>query len=181
MDPRTNNQVRAKPQSKKFCFPFAGTWSKENKTNLRLAFREIIHGIVDFSEAGGVEVDGVTIPFGYYYGVDKKAEWAGWVKGLGSGLGGNSKWCDPKTPVLTLLRALGMPFGCGCGKPDCDHWKWDPVCVKQKRDSLLADVIQKTGNPTPMVKVLPILPLERRRRRRIQGERITPPPLLSRA
>ncbi|KAJ1446910.1 hypothetical protein M885DRAFT_576895 [Pelagophyceae sp. CCMP2097] len=43
---------------------------------------------------------------------------------------GSATWPDAKTPVLAQLRHLGMPFECGCGDPDCGHWRLDIQRVK---------------------------------------------------
>jgi len=62
MDPRTCDEVRESPQSRKFCIPFAGSWNKENQDTLVDAFQESIRIIFRLSHVG-VNVDGVLVPF----------------------------------------------------------------------------------------------------------------------
>ncbi|KAJ1449346.1 hypothetical protein M885DRAFT_622628 [Pelagophyceae sp. CCMP2097] len=114
--------------SRMLAIPCAAVWGQESYDTLRFAFKPIIDAFRELEAQGCVWVEGVLVPFAIVFGLDKKCEWMGTI-GCGGAMG-SATWPDAKTPVLAQLRHLGMPFGCGCGDPDCGHWRLDIQRVK---------------------------------------------------
>ncbi|KAJ1449432.1 hypothetical protein M885DRAFT_590440 [Pelagophyceae sp. CCMP2097] len=71
-DPRTCDEIRQRPQSRKFAMPFAGAWGSESFETLLNAFKSTIDAFQDLAAQGGVWVEGVLVPFFIVFGLDKK-------------------------------------------------------------------------------------------------------------
>lgn len=81
-DPRTNEEIRLTPQSKKWCFPIAGYFGGESFEELCAGFQWIISEIAAVEAEGGVPVGDARVPIKVCFGIDLSAAWRGWLEHL---------------------------------------------------------------------------------------------------
>ena len=97
-DPRTNDEIRKKPQSKKNCFPIAGYFGKESYEEMTEAFADILAEFLAMGTIAGVPID-------VCYGVDLSAD------GARPGSQASQKVCAAWALLPTSLQSSHSPPG----------------------------------------------------------------------
>ena len=140
VDPRTNEEIRYKPQSKKHCFPIAGYLGKESYGEMDEAFGGILAELREMVDTGGlVMIDGTTVQFDFCHGLDLSAVWHS-TTDCGGAIG-TSFWPCPWCEWTADWQACGDLLGCSECKCECPHRdQWSPekkVKLLKMRDDLL--------------------------------------------
>ena len=122
-DPRTNEEIRLTPQSKKWCFPIAGYFGGESFEELCAGFQWIISEIAAVEAEGGVPVGDARVPIKVCFGIDLSAAWHSMVD-CGGAIG-SSTWPCFWCAWHAMVRSLGDPEGCSMCDEQCGHYDMD--------------------------------------------------------